>query len=132
MPPNSNICSSQVSPHEAHPYQKGREPEPVMSEMKFTGKSPPFGLADGFASGAKFVLQIGSRHQSGEKLQSVSPWLVRLKTTRLLERRSHCEDRAEAGSTLRNTVVGPRGLCQGVGLDNGLNFTLRDKIQGFV
>ena len=42
--------------HEAHPYQKGRESEPVMSEMKFTGKSPPFRLAEGFASGAKFVL----------------------------------------------------------------------------
>jgi len=27
-----------------------------MSEMKFTGKSPPLRLADGFASGAKFVL----------------------------------------------------------------------------
>jgi hypothetical protein len=104
-----------------------------MHEMRFTSESPSFGFADGFTGGAKFVLANRLSSPAGREIAAGFPMAGYAEDDGDRSKLGlHCEHGAKAGLPLRNTVVGPRGLRQGVGLDNRLNFTLRDKIQGFI
>src|SRR5437868_15079284 len=48
------------------------------------------------------------------------------------DRRLHCEDGAEPGLPLRNTLVGLRCLCQWIRLYNRFDFSVRYEIKRFI
>jgi hypothetical protein len=101
--------------------------------MELTSRGLIFHFAARFTGCVKFVHACPASSPGERKITAVFLLACTPQDDDDCSRRGlHCEDGAKAGLALCHTVVGHWGLCQWVRLDNRLNFTLRDEIQGFV